>query len=216
MTARGLFISKKSDAMEVRVLDDKTGLSVFPDQEFKGGDRLRIEIQTNFEGYVYIINLEIANKNTNRFLLFPNPNESNKPKADEPIVLPTTFDETPAIEIVQVIASHDRIGFLDSVLKGPSCSRDENRCKLDQMTAKRVADLLGDTKSSSSQEIGGVFSKSGEQQKKDGMRPRGIILSQGKDKEDKSSYVAIPIDDSGTGRLKSGQLFAFEIRLKHL
>lgn len=215
-TPRGLFINKAADAMRVRVVDEKTDSAVFPDQQFKQGDTLRIEITTNFDAHLYIVNLEIANDKTNRFLVFPSPAvPDNQLKADSSARLSSTFDQHPATEVLQVIASHDSLDFLESALKSSNCSESENRCPLDQVAGARLTQLLGNRRPSSGQK-GGVFSVSGEKRKDDSIRTRDIILSAGKDKEDKNTYVAVQKDGGAEGRLKSGEILAFEIRLKHL
>ncbi|HJZ67618.1 MAG TPA: hypothetical protein VKF81_05830, partial [Blastocatellia bacterium] len=215
-TPRGLFINKTADAVEVRIIDDRTGLAVFPNQEFKQDDSLRIEIKTNFEAYVYIVNLEIANEKTNSFLVFPTlAAPDHKLRADATARLSATFDQNSAAEILQVIASHDPLDLLESVLKGPNCSREERRCQLDRVTADRLTQMLGERKSSSGQKEAAISAMTGGRQKGNSIRTRDIILSPGKDKNDKSTYVAVQNEDGTEGKLKSGQIVGFEIRLKH-
>lgn len=215
MTARGLYISKRADAMQVRVLDSKTNMPVSPTQEFRKDAKLKVIIESNFEGYVYVINVEKAGSGDKRFLVYPNLDTSNNEiKPNLPLTLPASFDEKPAIEILQVIVSHDRIDYLDSVLKGSTCSRNENRCELVDQIAARTASLVGNKKSD---EQGGIISRhDGAQQQTEGTRSRDIKFSAGKDKDAKSTYMAIPVESSGGGRLKSGEVIALEIRLKHI
>src|SRR5687768_4967512 len=68
--ARGLFVSKKSDAMSILVQKVEGGLlvPVDPSSEFKAGDQIKIQFQSNFEGYIYIVNIE---PNGKRKVLFP-------------------------------------------------------------------------------------------------------------------------------------------------
>jgi hypothetical protein len=217
LTARGLYISKRADAIQVRIIDEKTSSQVLPAQAFKGGDKLRVEIQTNFSGHVYIVDLEVTNKETTKYLLFPNPdNSNNQLAADGTIKLQLTFDEQPAQEMLYVVASHDRLDFLEAALRNPNCSVAENRCKLDPSTAERVGRLLGDTAFSSIAKAGGIYPVRAEPQQESSVRVRGITLSPGKDKGDKSTYIAIPIGNGEDGRLKSDQIFAFKIALNHL
>ena len=217
ITPRGLYISKRADAMRVKVLDAKTGAAVSPSQEFTTDDTLKVIIESNFESYAYIVNVEIVKNSKKRFLLYPNPRTvNNRLNRDEPLELSVAFDKEPATEVLQVIVSHDRIDYLDAALNG-RCSESENRCLLDTQVAERVASIVGDGTSSGGTVPAGIFPRQSEQkQNQSGLRSRDIILAPGKDKDQKETYVAIPIKAGSDGRLKSKQVVVFEMRLKHL
>jgi hypothetical protein len=217
ITPRGLYISKSADAMRVKVLDARTGAAVSPSREFTSDDTLKVIIESNFESYAYIVNVEIVKNSNRRFLLYPNPRTvNNRINRDEPLELSVAFDKEPATEVLQVIVSHDRIDYLDAALKG-KCSESENRCLLDTQAAARVASIVGDGKSSRETEPAGIFPRQSEQkQNQSGFRSRDIILAPGKDKDEKETYVAIPIKTGGDGRLKSKEVVVFEMRLKHV
>ena len=74
--ARGLFINKKADAMSILVLKVADGalVPVDPSSEFKAGDQIKIQFQSNFEGYIYVVNIE---PNGKRKVLFPQPDSSD-------------------------------------------------------------------------------------------------------------------------------------------
>src|SRR6266850_3954978 len=74
--ARGLFVSKKSDAMSILVQKVDGGLlvPVDPSTEFKAGDQIKIQFQSNFEGYIYVVNIAPSGK---RRVLFPYTEASN-------------------------------------------------------------------------------------------------------------------------------------------
>lgn len=223
LNARGLFIAKKSDAMRIEVVDTRTNALVYPNQRFKNGDAVKVVIESNFGGYIYILNVERGERRQRerRFLLFPYVGEAtNKIAPDSRYELPRRgaigFDATPGIEVLQVIMSHDPIAFLDHALKSPGCSKDETRCELDRTTSARAAELTLDGKSSPKPTQGGIVEKKASpKQEKGPLRPRDIILSPGKDSDQKSTYVAIS-DNKGTeGRLKSGDVVVFQILLEH-
>jgi hypothetical protein len=95
--------------------------------------------------------------------------------------------------------SRDRIAYLDAALKEPE-------------------QYLSESASSAAAELQGGIAKKvtpvvpqGEGSK---VRSRDIILAPGKDKDAKGSVVAIP-DNGGGGKLKTGEIAPFEIRLKH-
>lgn len=216
LTPRGLYISKVADAMLVKVLDLKSGAPVSPTQQFTTNDRLKLVIESNFQGYVYIVNVEITKSGEKRFMLYPNPRvANNRIKPEETLQLSVSFDEKPATEVLQVIVSHDPIDYLSAALKS-TCSEAENRCLLGAQTAARVAAIVGD-KTSRRPETPGIFPKqSRSSQNQTGLRSRDIILASGKDSDANETYVAIPPKAGDDGRLKAKQVVVFEMRLKHV
>lgn len=202
--ARGLFISKKSDAMSVVVLKVAGGnlVPVDPGSEFKAGDQIKIQFQSNFEGYIYVVNIA---PNGKRCVLFPYTQESNNSVTpDQRYDLPPggdaiEFDKDKGTEVLQIIMAHDRIAYLDAALKEPE------RC-LSESATSAAAELQGGI----SKEVTPVVP----QTEGSKVRSRDIILAPGKDKDSKGSVIAIP-DNGGGGKLKSGDIAPFEIRLKH-
>ena len=201
--ARGLFIHKTSDAMSILVLKvaDGTLVPVDPSTVFTYKDQIKIQFQSNFEGYIYVVNIAPSGK---RRLLIPSPEATdNAVSPDERYDLPPgrntiEFDQEQGTEVLQVIMSHDRIPYLDAALKEPE-------------------QYLSDSASSAAAELQGGIAKKvtpvvpqGEGSK---VRSRDIILAPGKDKDTAGSVVAI--SDGGGGKLKSGDIAPFEIRLKH-
>lgn len=216
MTPRGLFIRKTADAMRVKILDG-AGAAVSPSREFTADDSLKVVIESNFNGYAYVVNVEIVKGREKRFLLYPNPQTvNNKINPEQPLNLSLGFDKEPATEVLQVIVSHDRIAYLDAALSG-KCSASENRCLLGAQAAARVASVVGDGKSSEKTEADGIFRRQSEPKvNRSGLRSRDIILAPGKDKDEKEAYVAIPIKAGSDGRLKPKEVVVFEMRLKHV
>ena len=217
LTARGLYISKSADAMRVKVLDAKTGAAVLPTQEFTTDDRLRVVIESNFESYAYIVNVEISKSSEKRFMLYPNPRAvNNRIKPNEPLALSVAFDEKPATEVLQVIVSHDPIDYLTAAVNA-RCSESENRCLLDTQVATRVASIVGDKNTPRQTEGAGIFPRQSDRnQNRSGLKSRDIILAPGKDADAKETYVAIPLKADGDGRLKAKEVVVFEMRLKHV
>ena len=205
--ARGLFIAKnpKSDAMSILVLKLDGGLRVpvAPSSEFKGGDEIKIQFQSNFEGFIYVLNIQPSGK---RCLMFPHqeaPDNAVRPGEQYDIPpgnLTMRFDEEKGTEVLQVIMSRDHIPYLDDALKEPE------GC-FSQSAASAAAEL----KSGIDKNVTKVVPE-GEGSGK--VRSRDIILAPGRDKDTKGSVVAIP-DNGGGGKLKSGEIAPFEIRLKH-
>jgi hypothetical protein len=203
--ARGLFVNNKSDAMSILVLKlvDGTLVPVNPSTEFKAGDNIKIQFRSNFEGYVYVVNIE---PNGKRKLLFPQPDTANNAVSPgerydiPPGTAAIEFDKEVGTEVLQVIMSRGRIPYLDAALKEPE-------------------QYLSDSVASAAAELGGGITKKvtpvvppGDGANK--VRSRDIILAPGKDKDTQGSVVAIP-DTGGGGKLKAGEIAPFEIRLKH-
>ncbi len=203
--ARGLFIHKTSDAMSILVLKvaDGTLIPVDPSSEFKAGDQIKIQFQSNFEGYIYVVNIAPSGK---RRLLVPSPEATdNAVHSDERYDFPLggnaiQFDEEKGTEVLQVIMSRGRIPYLDAALKEPeqylSESASSAAAELQGGIAKKVTPVIPEGEGSSK------------------VRSRDIILAPGKDKDTTGSVVAIPDNGSG-GKLKAGEIAPFEIRLKH-
>jgi hypothetical protein len=93
---------------------------VDPQQDFHQGDGVKINIESNFRGYLYIINHGASG--TKR-LIFPGGTESNRIEPRQSYLLPRTyelaFDETAGFETLQVIVSRNRLPVFDAALREP-------------------------------------------------------------------------------------------------
>src|SRR5215468_6641433 len=201
--ARGLFINKRADAMSILVLRVEGGslVPVDPGREFKAGDQIKVEFQSNFDGNIYVINISPSGK---RCILFPYDGSSdNAVQADQRYVLPPgegaiEFDKETGVEVLQVIMVKQRIPAFDAAIK------DSGGC-LAQTAASAAAELQG-----------GITNKditpALPDEDRSRMQSRDIILAPGKDKEKEGSVVAIPDKSGSGGRLKPGEMAPFEIR----
>jgi hypothetical protein len=121
---RGLkpnWMSRKVDGIQVKIrkaLHPKNKDSEFrlvdPEQVFKSGDRIRFEFESNFTGYLYLINIMPSGE---KEVIFPRPGLSNSVKAFQPYTFPPAedfiFDNEVGTEIVQWVLSRIRIPILD-------------------------------------------------------------------------------------------------------
>jgi Domain of unknown function (DUF4384) len=202
--ARGLFINKKADAMSILVLKIAGGtlVPVDPSNEFKAGDQIKIQFRSNFEGYIYIVNIE---PNGKRRLLFPYPEATdNSVSPDERYDFPPgtaaiEFDKEKGTEVLQVIMARERVPYLDGALTEP-----------DQYLSESASSAVAELQGGISKKVTSVVPPT-EGSK---VRSRDIILAPGRDNDNKGSVVAIP-DNGGGGKLKAGEIAPFEIRLKH-
>ncbi|HXU36359.1 MAG TPA: DUF4384 domain-containing protein [Blastocatellia bacterium] len=203
--ARGMFIKKTSDAMSIVVFKNVGGslVPVDPGAEFKSGDQIKIQFASNFDGFVYVLNIAPGGK---RCILFPYPEAAdNAVHPEQRYDIPPggdaiEFDQEKGTEVLQVVMSRDRIPYLDAALKEPG------RC-LSESATTAAAELQAGIVKNATPVI--------PQDENNKVRSRDIILASGKDRDSKGgSVVAVP-DNGGGGKLKSGEFAPFEIRLKH-
>src|SRR2546423_580155 len=73
LSARGLFVSGEADALRVLILKNENGnlVPVDPSRTFIAGDKIKIKLWSNFDGYVYVINIKPGGE---KRILFPNSN----------------------------------------------------------------------------------------------------------------------------------------------
>ncbi len=203
--ARGMFVHKTADAMSILVLKNvnNTLVPVDPSNEFKAGDQIKIQFESNFDGFIYVVNIA---PNGKRCILFPYPEAAdNAVHPEQRYDIPPggdaiEFDQEKGTEVLQVVMSRDRIPYLDAALKEP------DRCLSESATTAAAELQAGIVK-----HVKPVIPQ--DQDSK--IRSRDIILASGKDRDSKGgSVVAVP-DNGGGGKLKSGEIAPFEIRLKH-
>lgn len=212
---RALFVNKKSDAMMILLLkyDGSRLVPTDPGTEFKEGDQIKIQFESNFDGYVYLVNVAPTGK---KRILFPYSAESsNTVQANKRYDFPPgrdliQFDNEKGTEILQVIMSRDRIPLLDDAIKNSGG-------ELGESAASAAAELEAGI---SAEKTADVVPEDGS----NGVRSRNIRISQGRDKDPQGSVVAIEdkpasgktgAGEVNTGRLKKGEIAKFELRLKH-
>ncbi len=129
-----LYKTAQVPGLEVTIyLQEKNGslTPVEPQREFHQGERVKIRIESNFRGYLYIVNHGASGYKT---LIFPDRKESNLIRPGTAYLLPNTyelvFDETAGFEALQVIVSQQRLPYLDMALK-----QTENRLNPKQIAA---------------------------------------------------------------------------------
>ncbi|HJQ68311.1 MAG TPA: DUF4384 domain-containing protein [Blastocatellia bacterium] len=195
----------KVDGMRVLILKSEGGnfVPVDPARVFKPGDEIRVAFESNFDGYVYVINVSPAGA---KRVIFPGAqasNSSNVIRARQRVELPSTsfiFDKETGTEILQVIMSREPIAVLDAAVR-------ESQGQL-QSASSAAAEL-----SASPQR--GIISGDASLPQGAQLKARGIFLAEGKDKDKAGSVVAIADEKRSDGRLKPGEVASFEIRLQH-
>lgn len=201
--ARGLFVNKKADAMRVLILKDEGGslVPIDPSRSFTKGDQIKVSFQSNFPGYVYIINITPGGK---KCVLFPYGDAVNSITSGQRYDLPQNgtieFDDEKGTEVLQVVMARKRIPHFDSAVKESGGCLGESAASAAEELASTKRGLVSDNDTSS------LLAK--------GIRARSIILAAGKDKDQEGSVVAISSKD-GSGKLKEKEAAVFEIHLKH-
>lgn len=211
--ARGLFVNKKADAIRILILKKEGEIftPVSPNYLFQTGDEIQARFESNFDGYVYVINLQ---PNGKKCLVFPFASgASNKISAADPQELPKgatwQFDPDSGSEVLQFILSRDPIPYLDAAWRNPRCADLTKCCEIgleQKEGGKQKTQQPGIQTGSLAKVLPGNEVSL--------VRSRNIVVAQGKDKNEEGSYVAIS-DSKGQGQsLKSGQAVVFEVRLK--
>ena len=203
---RGLFVNKEADAMRLVLLKaEENGLvPVDPGHTFKEGDQIKLAFESNFDGYIYLVNVTPGGKKS---VLYPYDETSgNRVRPNRRYEFPPggdmiEFDDEKGTEVLQVIMSRERIAFLDSAIKNSSGD-------LGESAASVAAELQAGI---SNEEVTKVLPDEG----KSGVRSRDIKFAAGRDKDPEGSVVAISGDGNMSAKLKKGEAGVYEIRLKH-
>ena len=208
--ARALFVKKRNDVLKVQFL--YAGRQVDPSDVFKSGENIDVKYESNFNGYIYMINVTPAGK---KVLIFPctRPTESTLVPTKVTTV-PIGFDDEKGTEVLQVIMSRERIDFLEKAFKGDCCDP-PGKCELSASASSAAAELAASAQKQQKGgiEVNNIVAVVPDSQGR-GIRARGISLAQGRD-HSKGAYVAIA-DKPGTGgKMEAGNYAVFEIRLNH-
>lgn len=178
-------------------------VAVDPAREFKKGDCIKIEFESNFDGYVYFINIPPSGKSA---IIYPDlkaQETDNVIHARQRYLLPHAMpfefvDDERGVEVVQVIMSRRPIPMFEEAIKKSNGQLGE--------TAASAAELMGlESKRS------GIDTESSAHVLPPGVRARSARLAPPKDKVEQGTVIAVP--DS---KLKPGEVAVFEIRLRHV
>ena len=182
--------------------------AVSPNKAFKSGDRFRLKLQSNFDGYVYVINVTPGGENR---LLFPRgTSRRNNVRAGQSYYIPTAnefeFNDEPGLEVLQFLISRSQIAFLEGLLdRAPSkanyISLDNNSTGMLQRLAGKPAPV----------KTGGVTTRIAAT-RESGLQTRMLTLDRKKD----STFVVVSGVKGAPNRFRPGEISVFEIRLKHL
>ncbi|HKG21468.1 MAG TPA: DUF4384 domain-containing protein [Blastocatellia bacterium] len=207
---RGRSIRMKYDAGQVDglriivyMVEGSNLTPIDPSRNFKKGDQIKIEFESNFDGYVYFVNVPPSGK---KVVIYPDiraGETNNMIRARQRYVLPKSMplefvDDEKGVEVIQVVMSRQPISLFDNAIKNSNGE-------------------LGDTASSAAAELVGMNSKTGINVESSsstvvpsGIKARSVRLAPPRDKDETGAVVAVP-----DTRLKPGEVAIFEIRLLH-
>src|SRR5437868_4396796 len=172
--ARALFVKKRNDAM--RVMFTKDGRQVDPADVFKAGDEVQVRYESNFNGYIYMINITPSGE---KRIISPCARATavNLITPGQIKTQSVEFDDEKGTEVLQVVLSRERIAFLDNAIKG-DCR--EQPCALSTSASSAAAELAA---VAAKQQKGGIEVNNivavVPENSSGGIRARGFKLSQG-------------------------------------
>ena len=131
----GYATGKLSGMLVTIMLEEKDALiAVEPQHSFKAGDKIKVALESNFRGYVYIVNY--GSSGTNR-LLFPSRGERNLIAARQLEYLPKTFsinfDEHIGVEVLRVFMSLRPIAFLAAARRPEGMLNERETAEIDKL-----------------------------------------------------------------------------------
>ncbi|MBI3649649.1 MAG: DUF4384 domain-containing protein [Acidobacteria bacterium] len=202
------------DGLRVKILQSEGEAMVPVDaaKEFKSGDTIRVAFESNFDGFVYIVNVTPGGITK---VLFPYKQEgdnmiSKGQKYQLPGVGMIEFDKEVGTEVLQVYMSHERIKIFDDAVKNANGELGTSASSAAAELASRNAapNAPSDHGGVTAENLTPVLPTEGE----GAIRTRKIRLAPGKDQE----KVAIPENNGAPVKMKNGEVAMFEIRLKHI
>jgi hypothetical protein len=173
---------------------------------FKKGDEIRIEFQSNFDGYVYFINIPPKGEKT---IFYPDrkfQNNSNVIRARQRYILPrdtifTFEDDQTGMEVIQVVLARQPVPFLEDAIKNS-----------DGVIASTAEGAAAEFKEVSMSQGGFAVEKPVKvlPDKETAVLTRSVRLAPPKEKDKEGAVVTVP------DKLKPGEVAVFEIRLRRI
>ena len=237
--ARSLFVTKQADGIEVTIKWlDKNGrfVVVDPSREFKKGDELRLEFQSNFNGLVYFLNitpkgvLKVIHKDTVRVeVLNELPSRPNT----------IQFDNESGTEVLKIVLARQPIdefeaalnktggmlgktaaGVVDELSKNSKQTSRPNQFPADGLanTGKQrpkpgqISEEVGVVTPKPGQECGGLELSVGGKK----VNCRGMLVAKGNEKKGEGAVFVASSTSLQSGALQAGDVAVLELRFKHI
>ncbi|MBO0723861.1 MAG: DUF4384 domain-containing protein, partial [Blastocatellia bacterium] len=119
LTIKGQDVTKKHDGMEIQILKDVGGKWVLTGQneEFKAGDRVRVQFWSNINGHAYFVNISPSGKQK---VIYSRAIEKDQdytlPGLDGGKEMWIEFDQEKGVEILKLVVSPNPIKIFDEAL----------------------------------------------------------------------------------------------------
>jgi hypothetical protein len=184
-------------------------VAVSPEKSFRSGDRFKLNLQSNFDGFVYVVNTTPGGEN---WLLFPRKqSRGNNVRAGNSFSLPAAsefrFNDEAGIEVLQIVMSRSPIPFLETALDRAPASA--SQVLLNKAAAVALEQLAG---KSTRLKSGGISVKAAAAAPKSGWKTRKLTL----DRKEQKTIVVVSGQTGEQSRFQPGELSIIEIRLKHI
>lgn len=199
---------RQADGLKVTIYQvQANGMQpVHPGQSFTNGDRIKVRFESNFDGYIYVINVTPGGETR---LLFPWPtSRRNHVRAGQVYDVPSNadlrFNEEPGLEVLQIVMSRSQVYFLEAILDdAPLRARN---ILLDKGAVKKLANLAGKPRRLQ----GSGIATQTKSKRSEGLQTRILRLEPRKE-----GSIVVLESGKGSTRLGPGEISIFEIRLNH-
>jgi hypothetical protein len=201
----------EADGLKLIIYQKTAGgmVAVSPEKSFRSGDRFKLNLQSNFDGFVYVVNTTPGGEN---WLLFPRKqSRGNNVRAGNSFSLPAAsefrFNDEAGIEVLQIVMSRSPIPFLETALDRAPASA--SQVLLNKAAAVALEQLAG---KSTRLKSGGISVKAAAAAPKSGWKTRKLTL----DRKEQKTIVVVSGQTGKQSRFQPGELSIIEIRLKHI
>lgn len=199
---------READGLKVTIYrrEGKEFHPVNPGQSYTTGDRIKVKFQSNFDGYVYVINLTPDGE---RRLLFPRPlARRNNIRAGQAHDIPFSgdfsFDDKAGLEVLQILMSRSQVDFLEAVLDRGALKA--THLSLDKPAQRSLQKLTGKP----DRLKGSGIATQTQAKRTAGLQTRELRLE-----SQKEGSIVILAGAKGTSRFAPGEVSIFEVRLNH-
>lgn len=209
---RNVYDSGTADGVKVAVLKYKDGdwTGIGEREKFKEGDRIKIQFVSNFDGYVYLVNVM---PNGRKRVLFPYPGKaSNLVSSGATYIWPEVrawvFDNDPGKEVIQVILSKEPVPIYDEAVRRPNGD-------LEESAANAAAQLAANAQRNSDN---GLIAQDTSLNELRGYKTRSVKYGPGKGKNSKEIVAVVSTPESTVTPIKLApkEVAAIEIQLDHI
>ena len=205
---RQSYEQRQADGLKVTIhqLGPSGPRAVHPGESFTNGDRIKVKFESNFDGYIYVINVTPGGETK---LLFPWPtSRRNHVRAGQVYDIPASgefrFNQEAGLEVLQIVMSKSQVYFLEAALdRAPSKARN---IPIGKDAGKLLEKLTGKPKRLK----GSGIAPQTESKQSAGLQTRILKLEPRKE-----GSILVLSGAKGSNRFGPGEISLFEVRLNH-